>query len=281
MSEALRFPIRSDLLSTSVAVERVLVREQSEFQRIEIVETPAFGRVLLLDGHIQLTQLDEHAYHEALVQIPLLSMANPRRALVIGGGDGGALREIVRHPGIEHVDMVEIDARVVALCREHLPSVSAGAFDDPRVQLHIADAFPFAKEDREPYDLIVLDSTDTYEEETGEISEMLFTRTFYSDCLRLLSEGGMAVTQADNLVFCPYSLRAIREEFAAVFPTVGSYLAIVPSFGGFSGYCWASKGAAPGTRMPGLGSTLGLRYLGEATWAYAFQDHGFNLPETA
>jgi spermidine synthase len=164
---------------------------------------------------------------------------------------------------------------VIDACREHLPSLSAGAFDDPRLQVHIADAFPFVQAEHEPYDLIVLDSTDTYEEESGEISEMLFTRGFYQDCLRLLSADGMAVTQADNLVFCPYSLAAIRAEYAAVFPRVGSYQAIVPAFGGFSGYCWASRGAGPAPSMPP--TDLHLRYLNPATWSYAFVDHGFTL----
>ncbi len=246
-----------------------VLRRRTEFQSIDIVDTYAFGRTLLLDGHIQLTEMDEHAYHESLVQIPMLSLANPRRALVIGGGDGGVVRELARHPEMEIIDMVEIDAGVVEACREHMPSLNAGAFDDPRVRLHLEDAFAFVKRVTEPYDLIVADSTDTYEGEDGALSEMLFTAEFYRDCQRALAPDGLLVTQADNLVFCPYSLESVLKMFGSVFARTGSYQALVPSFGGFSGYAWASNGAAVGPDLS-RGDGLGLRYLNDATLAFAF-----------
>jgi spermidine synthase len=275
-SDELTFPIRSDRLSMTASVRARLLKRQTEFQTIEILDTDAFGRVLLLDNHIQLTELDEHAYHEALVQIPLLSMPKPRAALVIGGGDGGVLRELAKHDSIEHVDMVEIDAGVIEACRELLPGVSDGAFDDPRMHVHVADAFPFVKQTQKRYDLIVADSTDTYEDEQGALSEMLFTDEFYRDCLSLLTEDGMLVTQADNLLFCPYSLENIRATFERVFPCTGSYHAIIPSFGGFSGYSWASKGSAPSRLYPReKAEVLDLRYLIEATWNYAFSNLSF------
>ncbi len=270
----LDFPIRGDKLSMRASVLRQVHHRQTEFQTIDIIDTDAFGRALLLDGHIQLTELDEHAYHESLVQIPLLSLEGPKRALVIGGGDGGVLRELVRHAGLERIDMVEIDAGVVEACWEHMPSLSAGAFNDPRVSLHIEDAFAFVKRVSEPYDLIVADSTDTYEGEDGNLSEMLFTGEFYGDCARALSPSGFLVTQADNLVFCPYSLESILKMFSTVFPQVGSYQALVPSFGGFSGFAWASHGPV---LTPNLdrASGLGLRYLNEATLALAFSPLSF------
>ena len=275
-SDVLTFPIRSDRLSMTASVRARLLERQTEFQKIEILDTDAFGRVLLLDNHIQLTELDEHAYHEALVQIPLLSMPNPQAALVIGGGDGGVLRELAKHNSIEHVDMVEIDAGVIEACREFLPGVSDGAFDDPRMQVHVADAFPFVKQTDRKFDLIVADSTDTYEDEQGALSEMLFTDEFYKDCLNILTEDGMLVTQADNLLFCPYSLENIRSTFERVFPRTGSYQAIIPSFGGFSGYSWASKGSAPSPEYPReRAEKLELRYLHEATWKYAFSKLSF------
>ncbi|MBS1721067.1 MAG: polyamine aminopropyltransferase [Armatimonadetes bacterium] len=258
------FPIRGEKLSMTVEVENWVHTRQTEFQRIDILDTLAFGRILLLDGHIQLATLDEFAYHEALVQMPMLSMAAPKRALVIGGGDGGVLRELVRHSSLTHIDMVEIDAGVVEASKEFLPTLSAGAFDDPRVHLHIADAFPFVKSITEPYDLIVADSTDVYEGEDGNLSEMLFTQGFYEDCKRALSKDGFLVTQADNIVFCPYSVESILELFGKVFPKVGHYAGMVPSFGGYSGYAWASHGA---TIRPDLerAKSLGLRYLNPAT----------------
>lgn len=260
----------------TASVRAHLHHRETEFQTIDIFDTDAFGKVLLLDNHIQLTELDEHAYHEGLVQIPLLSMDQPRSALVIGGGDGGVLRELAKHSSIEHVDMVEIDSGVIEACREHLPSVSDGAFDDPRVHIHVADAFPFVKRASRTYDLIVADSTDTYENEGGALSEMLFTDEFYSDCRRILSDQGILVTQADNLLFCPYSLEGIQSMFARVFPKTGSYHAVIPSFGGFSGYCWASKWTEVVRDYPTENAAdIDLRYLNQATWGYAFEKLSF------
>jgi spermidine synthase len=268
------FPIRGEKLSMQVEVSARVHERTTEFQHIEIIDTYAFGRTLLLDGHIQLTEMDEHAYHESLVQIPMLSLSNPKRALVIGGGDGGVIRELARHPDMETIDMVEIDAGVVEACRQHMPSLHAGAFDDPKVHLHLEDAFAFVKRIQTPYDLIVADSTDTYEGEDGNLSEMLFTMEFYQDCRKALAAGGILVTQADNLVFCPYSLEGILQTFGQVFEKTGSYQALVPSFGGFSGYAWASNGAEVDPDLT-KARHLGLRYLNEATLSLAFEPLSF------
>ncbi len=267
----LTFPIRSDKFMQSVLIEEHLLHKVTPFQTIDIYQTQCFGKVLMLDGHIQLTELDEHVYHEALVQIPLLNLENPTRALVVGGGDGAVVREIVKHRSIERVDMVEIDEEVVKASTSVWPSLSAGALDDPRVNLQIADAFKFVKDATEPYDLIVMDSTDVYEEEDQSLSEMLFTEEFYQDLRRLLKPGGIVITQADNLVFCPYSLEGIQEMYGKVFEKVGSYFAVIPSFGGYSGYCWASLGrdVSPvwsGVRKP----DFELKYLNEAAYNYGF-----------
>lgn len=272
----LQFPIRSDKLSMTAKIGNTVLHQRSEFQTIDILDSEVFGKMLLLDGHIQLTEFDEHAYHEALVQIPLLSIAQPKKALVVGGGDGGVLRELCKNAQLERIVMVEIDRAVVDASRQYLPSLSDGAFEDERVDLQITDAFAFVKASTEEFDLIVVDCTDVYEEEEGELSEMLFTQEFYRDCLKCLSEKGILVTQADNLVFCPYSLEEIRSLFASVFPHVGSYQAIVPSFGGFSGYCWASRGAAPKTDWNALQTNgIDLRYLNPQTHALAFTDLRF------
>lgn len=263
----LAFPIRGDKLAMSVRVERHVAHFESPFQTIDLYDTAALGRILTLDGHIQLASLDEKAYHEALVQVPLLNVPNARSALVVGGGDGGVLREICRQPSIERVDIVEIDQAVIEICREHLPELSSGAFDDPRVNLHVGDAFAFLADAQIEYDLIVVDCTDVYEEEDGGISAMLFTDAFYRDCLRCLSPGGFVVTQADNLLFCPYSLEAILNAFGRVFPATGSYWAMVPSFGGYSGYAWASRGTRPAPQWKDLPNTsVPLDYLRESTY---------------
>lgn len=265
----LYIPTRSDKLGLQVEVRETVLDVQTEFQRVQVLDTMALGRILLLDGHVQLSQLDEHAYHESLVQIPLASVASPRRALVVGGGDGGVVRELCRHGSIEHIDMVEIDAGVVEACKEAMPFVSAGAFDDPRVHVWIEDAFAFVKQAAGPYDLIVVDCTDVYEEEDSALSMDLFTPEFYTDLDRLLSDQGFVVSQADNLVFCPYSTDAARAKFAGAFAVTGSYWCIVPSFGGFSGFVWGSKG---GSLAPTLSRVpTGLRYLDETTYALAMK----------
>jgi len=255
-----------------VQIKSHVCHRSTPFQTIDIYDTEAFGRVLTLDGHIQLTELDERVYHEFLVQVPMLSLSSPTSALVVGGGDGGVLREICRHSSIQHVDMAEIDAAVVEESKAHLPFVSDGAFDDPRVQVHITDAFEFVKAATRKYDLIVVDSTDVYEEEDGGLSEQLFTAEFYCDLLQVLSPQGIVVTQADNLVFCPYSLEHILKMFSAVFPITGSYFAVVPSFGGFSGFCWGSSESTIDPNFPvAQTQNLGFQFLRKESYEYGMQ----------
>jgi len=272
----LRYPIRGQKFSYSIETRRHLLSRKTDFQQIDVYDTEAFGKVLTLDGHVQLSSLDEHAYHESLVHIPLMSLSTRKRALVGGGGDGGVLREICRWPDVEQVDMIEIDRGVIESCRETLPELSAGAFDDPRVHVRIADAFKFLKESREPYDFIVMDITDAYEEEDGELSEQLFTESFHRDIANCLAPGGFLVTQADNHIFCTYSMENLKTTLQKVFRNVGSYQAIVPSFGGFSGFVWAGNSAQVPTAHPAWPS-FSLRYLNPTTYALAFENLGFAL----
>lgn len=269
----LNFPIRSTKLSMSVEVSEHVFHKRSRYQAIDIFDTPAFGRVLMLDNHIQAAELDEHAYHEALVHIPLLSIQRPKRALVVGGGDGGVLRELCRHEKLQRIDMVEIDAEVIEACKKHMANLSEGAFLDHRVRVHIEDAFSFVKRAEDPYDLIVMDVTDVYEEEDGALSKQLFTSQFYRDCRAMLSDKGFLVTQADNHIFCPYSLEEIEHTFKDLFEKVGSYQALVPSFGGFSAFCWASCEGEVSQKF--VSNSFALRYLTETTWALAFESLPF------
>lgn len=245
-----------------------LASVRSQFQQIDVYETEALGRILLLDGHVQLSTFDERAYHEALVWVPLSNLPSAKSVLVVGGGDGGVLREVCKHPTVERVDMVEIDAEVVAVCGQYLPEVSGGAFDDPRVRLHIADAFEFVKGTENRYDLVVVDCTDVYEEEEGEISEMLFSEGFYRDVSRCLNDDGLVVTQADNVVFCPYSSDAVVNLYKSVFPKVGTYWALVPSFGGYSGFCWAGRTRSISTETST--NIPPMSYLSKSTLALGF-----------
>ena len=274
----LTFPIRSDKLTMSVAASAHLASVRSRFQQIDVYDTEVFGRVLLLDGHVQLAEFDERAYHESLVWIPLINLESPKSALVVGGGDGGVIRELCKHSGLVQIDMVEIDDEVVRVCREFLPAVSGGAFDDPRVRLHIDDAFEFVRCSTVTYDLVIVDCTDVYEEEDGELSERLFTQEFYSDVARRLTPGGMVVTQGDNPVFCPYSLEEISSLFGSVFPRTGTYWASVPSFGGCSGFCWGSKGRAVEPQREFRFDDVSLAYLNHATYQTSLSKLPFPLP---
>lgn len=273
MAEHLTYPIRSDKLAMSVEVKSRIFSSQSQFQKIDIVDTECFGRMLFLDGHIQLSMLDESAYHEALVHVPGLNLESVKKALVVGGGDGGILRELLKYEPIEHIDMAEIDEEVVEACRKHLPELSAGAFDDPRVHLHIGDAVEFLRTAKSGYDLIVLDVTDTYEEEETALSEKVFSRDFYKSCASALAETGFIVAQADNHIFCPYSMNGVLSDLSEVLPATGSFQAVVPSFGGFSGFVWASKGPVPMDVLPSArAARLPLRYLDAVTYALAFRE---------
>lgn len=269
----LTVPIRSDKLTLSVQIKAHLSHRRTEYQTIDIYDTEAFGRVLTLDGHIQLSEIDERVYHEFLVHPTLLSIAEPSAALVIGGGDGGVLRELCKYRSIRHVDMAEIDEGVIAESLEHLAFVSGGAFDDPRVHVHITDAFAFVKETQRQYDLIVVDSTDVYEDEEGGLSEQLFTSEFYGDCRNVLSPQGFVVTQADNPVFCPYSLEHIQKLFSSCFARSGRYSAPIPSFGGYSAFCWGSNGGDISSEYPlDRALKLDLRMLNRAGYELALSN---------
>ncbi len=256
----------------SVEVREHIASIQTEFQKIDIYDTECLGKMLFLDGHVQLATFDEFAYHESLVHIPLLSVAEPKRALVVGGGDGGVLRELVKHRSLLEIDLVDIDKGVIEASKKYLPELSDGAFNDPRVSVKIEDAFAFLKRVSTPYDLIVMDVTDVYEEEDGELSEKLFTQEFYADCFAALSERGFLVSQADNHVFCPYSMVDLLSELGSVFTKIGSFQALVPSFGGYSGYVWASRSAEVSSGFSSeKASALELRYLNSTTYAQAIE----------
>ena len=207
-------------------VTRELVAMQSEFQAIEIFETPTFGRVLTLDGLVMLTEKDEFIYHDMITHVPMAVHPQVQNVLLIGGGDGGSLRELCRYPEVEHIDMVEIDSEVINQCRRFLPQV-ASAYDDPRLNLIIADGLKFVRHNVDKYDLIVIDSTDPF----GP-GESLFTKEFYSNCHRALRADGILVNQHES----PYypadaeEARLIYQRLTATFPLVRVYQAHIPCY---------------------------------------------------
>ena len=176
----------------SIKFDRQLYTEQSDFQRIDVFESEEFGRFLTLDGIMMLTEKDEFIYHEMIVHVPMAVHPNVRKVLVIGAGDGGCLRELTRYPEIEHIDVVEIDERVIAVCREWLPQTACG-FDDPRVHIHIADGLKYVRKCVDEYDLIIVDSTDPFGPGEG-----LFTKEFYGNCFNALRADGIMVNQHES-----------------------------------------------------------------------------------
>jgi spermidine synthase len=208
--------------------DELLFEQKTPYQSIAIYQTPSLGRVLVLDGIVQTTEADEFIYHEMLVHVPLLSVASPQRVMIVGGGDGGALREVLKHP-IAHVDMVEIDRAVIDSSREFLPVLNdhGKAFDDPRTTLVIDDAFSYMKGHRGEYDAIIIDSTDPV-----GAAQALFSDEFYGLCCDSLSPCGV-LSQQDGVVFfqrneAAATVRSLR----SLGLSAGVYIAAVPTYYG-------------------------------------------------
>ena len=219
----------------TIEVTARLFSHQSKYQKIEIFETANLGHLLMLDGIIQLTGYDEFAYQEMMANLPYYAHGNPERILVIGGGDGGVLRELAKHPQPEVLDLCDIDADVIKAAKEFLPEMACG-FDDPRVTVHIADGSEFIREKPGYYDVIIVDSTDP-----GGPGAPLFGAPFYADLKRALRPGGVVGTQAESPWLLPEVVknlcRAARDNFKFV-----DYDAIsVPTYPtGMIGCCVAS-----------------------------------------
>ena len=188
----------------SIKVERQLYSGQSDYQRIDVFESREFGRFLILDGCMMLTEKDEFIYHEMITHVPMAVNPNIRKILVIGAGDGGVVRELARYDTVEHIDMVEIDPLVVEVSRKYLPQ-TAGALDDPRVSIHYEDGLRYVRTRENEYDLIIVDSTDPFGPGEG-----LFTKEFYGNCYKALTEDGIMVNQCES-PFYEEDARAVEE----------------------------------------------------------------------
>jgi spermidine synthase len=210
----------------SIRVDRQLYSGRSAFQRIDVFESPEFGRFLTLDGYMMLTEKDEFIYHEMITHPPMAVHPGVRRVLVIGAGDGGVIRELTRYPEVEQIDLVEIDEQVVAVCREFLPK-TACRLDDPRVSIHYQDGLKFIRKREDAYELIIVDSTDPFGPGEG-----LFTREFYGNCFKALTAGGIMVNQHES-PFYPEDLNAMQrahKRIVASFPISRVYQAHIPTY---------------------------------------------------
>jgi len=176
----------------SIRVDKQVYSAQSEFQRIDVFDSPEFGRFLALDGYMMLTERDEFIYHEMMVHAPMAVHPNVERVLVIGAGDGGVARELIKYDSVKHIDLVEIDQQVVEVCRKYFP-FTGDSLDDERVHIHFEDGIRFVRPKVDEYDLIIVDSTDPFGPGEG-----LFTKEFYGNCFKALREDGIMVNQHES-----------------------------------------------------------------------------------
>lgn len=223
-----------------LGVKRWLVRRRTPYQDLDLAETESHGRVLALDGRFMLSERDEFFYHEMLVHPALLSHSSPEKILIVGGGDGGALRETLRHP-VQKVVLVEIDREVVEVAKEWLPSVHRGAFEDPRVEVVVSPGEEFLPQHRGEFDVILVDSTDP----VGP-GAALFEPGFFRDCRGALKEGGILALQSGSPFLRPEEIQTVVGFLRSLFPTVVPYLGFMPLYpSGMWSYVLASLDRPP------------------------------------
>lgn len=226
-------------LQTDYSCDEVYFDSATDHQRLVIFKNPIFGRMMMLDGVTQTTEADEFIYHEMLAHVPILAHGDAKKILIIGGGDGGMLREVLRHTSVEQCTMVEIDPSVVELSKQHLPNHSAGAFDDPRTHLVFDDGAAFVKNPPHTYDVMIVDSTDPI----GP-GEVLFQDTFYANARRCLNPGGILVTQNGVPFMQPDELKNTVTHLKHLFSDASCYLATIPTYvGGPMAMGWATDNA--------------------------------------
>jgi spermidine synthase len=215
---------------------RTLHTEKTQYQEMALIETKQFGRMLVLDGTVQTTIEDEFVYHEMITHIPLFTHANPKRTLVIGGGDGGAIREILKHPSIEKAVLVEIDGRVVEVSKKYLPEISC-ALEDKRVEVNIADGIKYVQEHRKEFDVILVDSTDPVGPAVG-----LFAVDFYKSIYEALNDDGIFVAQTESPFFHKDLIRNVFKDVKSVFPIARLYTCAIPTYpSGYWSFTMGSK----------------------------------------
>lgn len=217
-------------------VNQTLVRKKTKYQDLAIVDTESLGRMLLLDGIVQTTTKDEYVYHEMIVHIPLFTHPNPKKVLVVGGGDGGAIREILRHKSVEKAVLCEIDQDVITECKKYLPEISC-SLDDPRCEIFIGDGIKYVKEHKNEFDVIIVDSTDPL-----NAAEGLFGGNFYNDVYDSLKEDGIFVAQTESPFYLPNVVKRVFSDVRKIFPITKLFMAGIPTYpGGYWSFTVGSK----------------------------------------
>jgi len=210
----------------SIRIDRQIASVQSDFQRIDILQSKEFGRILTLDGFLMVTEKDEFIYHDMITHVPMATNPEIKKVLVIGAGDGGTIRELLRYKTIEHIDMVEIDEEVVKVCEEYLPQTACGLRDE-KVHMYFEDGLRFVRRKENEYDLIIVDSTDPFGPGEG-----LFTKEFYGNCYRALKEDGIMVNQHESMYYDSYaeSMKRAHGRISSTFPIAKVYQAHIPTY---------------------------------------------------
>jgi spermidine synthase len=259
-------------------VKRELARVQSDFQDIVIFESFSHGRVMVLDGCIQITERDEFVYQEMLAHVPLLAHGAARNVLIIGAGDGGVLRRVLQHSTVNRTVMVEIDGEVIRLSKQHLPMIAGGAWNDPRADVIVGDGIDYVTNAPDgSFDVIIVDSTDPI-----GVGEVLFTDSFYESCARVLTTRGLVVNQCGVPFMQADELRDTSLRRKRFLPHVSAYVAAVPTYvGGFM-----TLGIAAKTADIGQQSVAEIRARAEAAgvlgtteyWTPEIHVGSFDLP---
>ncbi len=259
-------------------VTRELARVKSDFQDIVIFESSSHGRVMVLDGVIQITERDEFVYQEMLTHVPLLAHGAAENVLIIGAGDGGVLRRVLQHNTVKRAVMVEIDGEVIRLCKEHMPMIAGDAWTNPRADVIVGDGIDYVKKAPDAsFDVIIVDSTDPI-----GVGEVLFTDEFYHNCARILTARGLIVNQCGVPIMQADELRDTSARRRTFFPHVTAYVAAVPTYvGGFMTLGWAAKdgtlSATPVETIRARAEATGI--LGQTRyWTPEIHAGSFNLP---
>lgn len=221
-------------------IKETLVTKKTEFQELAILDTDALGRMLVLDGIVQTTINDEYVYHEMIAHIPLFTHPNPKKVLVVGGGDGGAIREVLKHPSVEKAVLCEIDGEVVAQCKKYLPEISC-ALDNPRCEVFIGDGIKYVHEHKNEFDVVIVDSTDPF-----GAAEGLFGGSFYKEIYECLTEYGIFIAQTETPFYLPEVVKRVFDDAKAVFPVTRLFMAAIPTYpSGYWSFTVGSKKLDP------------------------------------
>lgn len=258
---------QSPYLDLTTEVSDILYRGYSQFQDIIVADSKEFGRMLVLDGVFQTSIKDEFMYHESIVHIPMFLHPNPKKVLIIGGGDGGAAREAVRHPEVESVTMVDIDGKVIELSKQYFPEIAKAMIEgDPKLTVKVGDGIAFMREAENYYDVIIVDCSDPVGPGEG-----LFSYDFYKDTFRALKDDGLFVQQTESPFMHRKLVKDIFDCVSDIFPITRLYTAFIPLYpSGMHCFTMGSKKYDPFTWQPNRKRTFPTRYYNEGIQQSAF-----------